>query len=154
MILDSLSNSDFYVSAHPLFSAAFDYLKKFDPATPDGTYELDGKNLFAVVQRYETAPEATRKWEAHRVYADIQCIIAGREKMLHAPVGELVVTAPYNEARDVEKYGDEGVTNVSPLLVPAGTFCVFFPQDGHKPNCMVERPEAILKVVMKVKVAG
>jgi len=152
MILDSLSHCSDYTALHPLFSPAFDYLKGFDPATPDGKYELEGKRLYAQVQRYDTAPEETRKWEAHRVYADIQFIVSGRERMLYTPVEGLSSSAPYNEVKDVEKYGDDCVENITPVLVSPGSFCIFMPQDGHKPGCMADQPEPVVKVVIKVRI--
>ena len=151
MILDSLTHCADYVTLHPLFPAAFEYLKKFDPNTPDGKYEINGKRLYAAVQRYDTAPEETKTWEAHRVYADIQFIVAGREKILYAPVEELQSATPYNDARDVEKYNGETVKNVAVTIIPAGFFAVYLPQDGHKPGCMVDHPEPIVKVVIKVQ---
>lgn len=154
MILDCLDHSADSAALHPLFPAAFEYLKAFDPATPDGKYEIEGKRLYAVVQRYETAPEETKVWESHQVYADIQYLVSGREKMLYAPVDELQSSGPYNADKDVEKYTDCGVKHVTPLLMRAGHFAVFYPQDGHKPGCMVESPEPVFKVVLKVQVKG
>ena len=151
MILDTLNHAGNYTALHPLFPAAFDYLRQFDPNTLDGKYEIDGDRLYAVVQRYETAPDEARIWEAHRVYADIQFMVSGRERMIHAPVEELRTGAPYNEAKDVRKYDDEHVRNATSVIVGGGSFCVFLPQDGHKPGCMVDRPEAVVKVVIKVK---
>jgi len=151
MILDYLTHCADYAALHPLFPVAFEYLKNFDPNTPDGKYEIDGKRLYAAVQRYDTAPEETKTWEAHRVYADIQFIVAGREKILYAPVKELQSATPYNQAKDVEKYSGENVRNAAATIVPAGFFAVYLPQDGHKPGCMVDQPEPIVKVVIKVQ---
>ena len=153
MILDSLAQCAHYLPLHPLFPAAFDYLKQFDPNTPDGRYEIDGKRLYAMVQRYETAPEEAKTWESHRAYADIQYIVAGREKILCAPVEELQSAVPYNEAKDVEKYTNEGVRNISASVLPAGFFGIYLPQDGHKPGIMAgEGGEPVVKVVLKVQV--
>jgi len=154
MIIDSLTHCDDYVALHPLFPAAFDYLKSFDPNTPDGKYEIDGKRLYAVVQRYETAPEETKAWEAHRVYADIQYIVSGRENIVYAPVDELQSTIPYNEVKDVEKYSGASVKNASTTVIPAGHFGIYLPQDGHRPGCMVGSPELVVKVVIKVQLKG
>jgi YhcH/YjgK/YiaL family protein len=152
MIFDSLSHSGNYLSQHPLFAAAFAYLRQFDPVTPDGKYELDGKRLFAMVQRYDTAPEETRAWEAHRAYADIQFIVSGRERLLYVPVEELKPGTPYNEAKDVQKYPEQCLKNKTTLVADAGSFCVFLPQDGHKPGCMADQqPEPVVKVVIKVQ---
>ena len=151
MILDSLAHAATYAPLHPLFPAAFDYLKNFDPATPDGKYEIDGTRLYASVQRYDTAPEDTKSWEAHRVYGDIQYIVSGREKIFYAPVGELISSIPYNDAKDVEKYTAENAQNIAPHILPAGYFGVYLPQDGHKPGCAVDVPEPVVKVVIKVR---
>jgi YhcH/YjgK/YiaL family protein len=151
MILDSLDHSAQYAGLHPLFPAAFDYLKHFDPNTPEGKYEIDGQRLFVSVQRYSTAPEETKSWESHRVYADIQYIVSGREKIFYVPVDELTPAMGYNEAKDIEKYSAEKAQNVASTIVPAGYFGVYFPHDGHKPSCMVDGPEPIVKVVVKVR---
>lgn len=152
MIQDSLEFSGAYAPLHPLFPAAFEYLKTFDPATPDGKYEIDGKRLHASVQRYETAPEAAKAWEAHRVYADIQFIVSGREKVLYAPAGEFRPATPYNPEKDVQKFDGTGVRHVSSTVIPAGSFAVYFPQDGHKPGCQAgDTPEPVVKVVLKVR---
>lgn len=153
MIIDSLANSATYATLSPLFAKAFDYLRNFDPATPDGKYEIDGKRLYANVQRYETAPEETKAWEAHRIYADIQYIVSGREKIFYTPVANLAgaVSVPYNYVKDVEKYAD-GVQGAEPNVIPGGSFGIYFPQDGHKPGCFVDAPEPIVKVVIKVLV--
>ena len=151
MILDTLDHWANYAPLHPLLPAAFDYLRKFDPNTPDGKYPLEGDRLYAMVQRYDTAPDETRTWETHRLYADVQLIVSGRERMIHAPAEELHASPPYNEAKDVQKYDEAPMKNSSPLVVPAGSFCIFLPQDGHKPGCMVARPEPVLKVVIKLR---
>jgi len=152
MILDTLAHSADYVSLHPLFPAAFDYLKQFDPNTPDGRYEIDGKRLYATVQRYHTVPEEAKAWEAHRVYADVQFVVSGREKILYTPVEELLPMTPYNETKDVEKFDGTGAKNVTSVIIPAGSFAVYLAQDGHKPGCMVDQSEPVMKVVIKVQI--
>jgi YhcH/YjgK/YiaL family protein len=152
MILDSLAHSAQYAAIHPLFPQAFDYLRQFDAATPDGKYELDDKQLYAVVQRYETAPKEAKKWEAHRVYADIQYIVSGTEQIFYAPTPTLQTSVPYNDTKDVELFAPDSVKNASSLIIPGGFFGVFFPQDAHQPGCFVNQPEQILKVVIKVRI--
>ena len=92
MILDQLSASAAYESLHPLFPRAFAYLRSFDLATADGKHELQGQDLVAIVQRYQTAPSADKSWEAHRVYGDIQVVYQGLESCGHADQRTLVVT--------------------------------------------------------------
>ena len=44
-----------------------------------------------------------------------------------------------------------GMENESTLTMVPGSFAVFFPTDVHRPGCVVDQPEAIRKVVVKVR---
>lgn len=153
MIADSLARpTTRYEMLHPLFAAAFAYLRSFDPETPDGKVALERDQLFALPQRYETSPAETRRFEAHRRYIDIQYILEGEEIIEHAPVERLPeVTEPYSDDRDVMFFRDPAAC--SRTLLRAGEFAVYFPADGHKPCCQAGRePAAVRKVVMKIAV--
>ena len=150
MILDQLSASAAYEGLHPLFPKAFAYLRAFDVATPDGKYELQGQDLVAIVQRYQTAPSADKLWEAHQVYGDIQVVYQGVESCGHADQRSLTVTKPYIAEKDVEKYA--APTAPSALLtLGRGNFAIFHPQDGHQPGVQLGAPADILKVVIKFR---
>jgi YhcH/YjgK/YiaL family protein len=150
MILDQLSASAAYESLHPLFPQAFAYLRAFDAHTADGKYELQGQDLVAIVQRYQTAPSADKMWEAHQVYGDIQVVYQGLELCGHTDQKTLVVTKPYIPEKDVEKYA--APTAPSALLtLGRGNFAIFHPQDGHQPGVQLGAPAEILKVVIKFR---
>jgi YhcH/YjgK/YiaL family protein len=150
MILDQLSASATYASLHPLFPKAFAYLRSFDMKTEDGKYELQGPDLVAIVQRYQTAPSADKLWEAHQVYGDIQVVYQGLENCGHADQKTLAVAKPYIAEKDVEKYA--APTAPSTLLtLGRGNFAVFYPQDGHQPGVQIGAPGEILKVVIKFR---
>jgi YhcH/YjgK/YiaL family protein len=150
MILDQLSASATYASLHPLFPKAFAYLRSFDMKTEDGKYELQGPDLVAIVQRYQTAPSADKLWEAHQVYGDIQVVYQGLENCGHADQKTLAVAKPYIAEKDVEKYA--APTAPSALLtLGRGNFAVFHPQDGHQPGVQIGAPGEILKVVIKFR---
>ncbi len=150
MILDQLSASAAYESLHPLFPQAFAYLRAFDVKTEDGKYELQGQDLVAIVQRYQTAPSADKLWEAHQVYGDIQVVYQGRENCGHADQQTLVVTKPYIAEKDVEKYAAPSSPSAL-LTLGRGNFAVFYPQDGHQPGVQISAPGEILKVVIKFR---
>ena len=150
MLLDTLSHSSLYEGFHHSFPKAFDWLRSFDPATPDGKYEIDGPELVAIVQRYETAPSATKKWEAHRVHGDIQVIYEGKEFIGYARREELSVKTPYLAEKDVEIYQAPAQTS-SILLLNSGSFAVFLPQDAHQPGVLIEQPAELVKVVVKFR---
>jgi biofilm protein TabA len=151
MILDRLENRRSYGSLHAGLHRGLEYLAGFDAATPDGRYPVDGDDVFAMVQSYETAPSSEKRFEAHRRHIDIQYLISGRERVLHLLAGTLEVDTPYDEGRDVEFYRDPAVSS-SVLLLP-GEFAIFHPHDVHKPGCMAGGRDPVRKVVVKVRVA-
>lgn len=150
MIFDHLDNAALYTGLGDRFAKAFAYLKSFSPETPAGKYPIDGDDVFAVVQSYETAPAPSKKWEGHRLYADIQCVMSGHEIIYHNDVSKLTVKTEYNPAKEYTIYHDR---DDQPLYLGAGNFAVFFPHDGHKPGCAIDAPTTVLKVVIKIRVA-
>ena len=46
-----------------------------------GRHELDGNNLFVLVDEYITREEKETQFEAHKKYADIQYLVFGQEKI-------------------------------------------------------------------------
>lgn len=156
MILDRLENAALYRNLHPRLAAALDYLTRTDfSQAPNGKQELDGKALFAIVQRYPGRPMEEMAWEAHRRYADVQFIFSGKEKMGYVnrheglTSGNLTIKTPYNAESDVEFYQGPGDF----FNVDAGAFAIFFPEDVHAP-CLAAGPQRdeICKVVVKCQV--
>ncbi len=46
-----------------------------------GRHDLDGDDLFALVQEYTTRAADECVWEAHRRYIDVQFVVTGAERM-------------------------------------------------------------------------
>ncbi|CAN5364504.1 YhcH/YjgK/YiaL family protein [soil metagenome] len=149
MIFDHLENSSLYLGLGERFVAAFAYLRAFSPAMADGKHLVEGEDVYAAVQTYETAPAAEKKWESHLVYADVQYLHSGEELIYHRDVSTLTVKTPYNPEKDYVLYN--GAEDQA-LVLRAGNFAIFWPHDGHKPSCAVGAPRQVRKVVMKVRV--
>jgi biofilm protein TabA len=149
MILDTLSHSASYQQLGPRFAAGLKWLEEFLPATVDGRYDIDGDDVFALVQSYDTVPPVEKKYESHRVYADIQYIAEGAEVIYYAPTAGLVPTIAYDETKDCLLYSDPAAA--TPLFMAPGRFAIFYAQDGHKPGCVHDRASSIKKVVVKVR---
>jgi YhcH/YjgK/YiaL family protein len=150
MILDTLSNASCYAEVHPSLSRAFAWLADYDHSTPDGRYEIGDDSLVAIVQRYETAPAADKKWETHRVHGDIQYMVEGSERIGYAERSVLAVKTPYNPEKDAEFYlPPDGSSTLLELC--AGSFAIFLPRDGHQPGVMMNSPSSIQKVVIKFR---
>lgn len=149
MIIDKLSNSNLYSGLGERINKAFDYLKKTDfSKTGLGKYEIDGGNIFALVNEYNTKNENEGKLEAHKKYIDVQFVAKGSELMGYAPLENQKVIDEYNEQNDITFFaGDKSFTKVD-----EGMFAIFFPTDVHLPGIKFDEKSYVKKVVIKVKV--
>ena len=146
MILDSLKNSGRYESVHPLFKAAFVFLKSAgDVDRLDGRIEIDGDNLFVLKVCDRGRGKAASPLETHRKYIDIQYTVAGEDLVGWKPIPLGTAGQGYNEEKDLEFHSGEPDQWIAH---PVGTFMVFFPEDGHAP--MATEAHAT-KLVVKVK---
>lgn len=152
MIFDTLKNSAYYESINPRFGAAFDFLEKATREDlPVGRYELEGDDLFAMVQEYETNPPDHVRFEGHKRYIDIQYIMRGVEVI---EVTDLSVAEPdgvFLDEKDVGFYKD----HKEPVraILHAGEYGIFLPHDIHKPGMVFgNTPAPVKKIVVKVKV--
>ncbi len=113
--------------------------------------ELKGRDLFVRVMRYTPKSVSENKFETHRIYADIQVVLEGRELMQTAPVNELQPLTEYQPEKDYQFYRAEH--NISSLIVERNAFVVFFPGEAHRPSCLVEKDDGeVFKLVFKVRV--
>jgi biofilm protein TabA len=149
MVHDILGNASTYHSLGPRFRLGFDFLGRLNPETADGRIPLDGENVFALVQSYETTPAAGNPFEAHRRHADLQFVVTGQEAIYYSPVSLLSETTPYSEAKDIALFSG---ADECPLVMRPGTFAIFNPQDGHKPGCVWRAPGPVKKVVIKIRI--
>ena len=148
MILDKLENSILYEGLAENLGKGFNYLKNTDlQSLAVGKYEIDGMNVFALISEYETKKHDDCRPEAHRDYADIQYIISGKEAIGFVTLKDQPEIVAYIPEKDIVFYASE----TSPLILEAGMFAVFFPQDVHRPCMQIDRPEKVKKVVVKVK---
>jgi len=151
MILDSLANASPYEQLHSSFRRAFAWLASYDQTTPDGRYEIGNDSLIAIVQRYDTAPAESKKWETHQVHGDIQYMVEGAERIGYAERETLAVKIPYNSEKDAEFY--QAPTDSSTLLeLNAGSFAIFLPRDAHQPGVMIDHSALVHKVVIKFRI--
>ncbi len=151
MILDTLDQAARYEALHARFAAAFAFLRTVDGTQALGRHEIDGDNVFALVQRYDTKPAENALFEAHRRYIDVQFIHSGRETILWAPLAAMQEqTLAHDADKDAALW--KLTPDATPLRLNAGHFVIFFPQDAHAPCLEWETPEEVFKVVVKVAV--
>lgn len=129
---------------------ALDWIADNDVAHMEaGAYELQGKDLYMMIQDFTTQPAEVRRPERHDDYLDIQYIVSGVERMGYVPYTGRETVQEDPEGQDVTFYTDlAGETFVD---VTPGCYCVFFSSDIHRPGCAAGESCAVRKVVGKVK---
>ena len=147
MIIDTFSNWSIYFRL-PAWQKAFEFLHAATPALEDKKHLIQGEDIFALVSTYETKPLAAGALEAHRLYLDIQVLLAGTEYMDYWPLAGLAVKTPYT--RDVEFFQTPAAAPLRVRLEP-GVFAALFPADAHMPMLMSgATPQRVKKVVVKI----
>lgn len=151
MIVDQIKNYANYRALPERLVRAIEYIGSTDfTFVESGQYELDGKNLISIVNRYRTKLPEQAVWESHRKYIDVQFVAGGHERFGYAPLTNAPpIKTAYSEEKDVVFY-EPGVETFE---APAGTFMIFYPDDIHAPGLATgnpPRPADVVKVVVKV----
>lgn len=152
MIFDNLKNKELYYKANDKFEEAFSFIDKaLNENLVEGKYEIDGKNLYAVISSYTSKAVDVAKFEGHQNYIDIQVVMSGVEKLENIEISDATEKVPYNSEKDVTLY--ENTDGASTLVAKSGDFAVFFPNDIHKPGMTYgETATEVKKLVVKVRV--
>jgi YhcH/YjgK/YiaL family protein len=152
MIAGTIQQTAEQLKMTPNLEKAFAFLKSTDlSALADGRVEIDGVDVYALVQSYETVLPEAAKFEAHRKYLDIQLVVAGREIIGWAPLEHMVDCTPYNDVKDVFN-GKVPAEAMSQVDLSAGELAVLYPSDAHAPKIAVDQPAQVKKVVVKVAI--
>jgi len=141
-----------YCNCYPYGSAwnrAFTFLGTVTPNSEEMRYEIQGDDIYAIIASYNT--KEPHKFEAHREYVDIQCLLEGQEIIESTTLNELAVDIPYDSEKDVAFYLKTDSRKIISHLMP-GMFIAFFPHDAHMPGVSVGGfPVFVKKVVVKIK---
>jgi len=141
MIFDKLQSAERYMRLHPSFARGFAYLREANwaqliiaaqgAARHSTRHPIDGDRMYVSIDYAEGRGREGARLEAHRRYIDIQFTIDGHEEIGWKPLADCALTSvAYDEAKDVVFFSDRPD---SWLLLPAGHFAIFFPDDAHAP---------------------
>lgn len=148
-VKDSLANAGKYAEYGANFAKAVTFLARKDLATlPNGRYELDGDNVFAMVQEANLKPWGTGRPEVHHEYFDIQLPLTGEETI---GVGRFdpATSGEFDEAKDIGFYDGAAV---EPLTLVPGEFAILHPWTcAHAPCCTEDAAGKIRKIVIKIR---
>lgn len=133
MILDSLKNSELYLSINPRFKAAFDFFANTDMVNFEtGIHIIDGDDLFVNVVEGEFKLAENAKLEVHNKYIDIQILICGDKEDFgwSERVDMKRAQSDFDKEKDVQFFDDKPQTYYT---LKNGQFTILFPEDSHAP---------------------
>lgn len=112
----------------------------------------DSENYYHNTQSYETKVFENTKYESHEYWIDIQYIRAGKERIDVLLDKEDANMYEHNKDNDCIFYAAKENAYASQVYLEPGMMAVFYPEDLHRPCICVDSPEAVEKVVFKVRV--
>ena len=148
MILDRFENLKTYLGLTPALDRVIEALSAMDL-----TAELPAKANFNEESRF-TVSEINYKaqsgqFEYHRAYIDIHLPINGGEQMgIASTAANVSDEAAFDAANDCGFFNAPAVNTIT---VPAGWFCICFPDDAHEPS-IGEVGKSYRKMVCKIPV--
>ena len=150
MVIDSLSNAAKYYALSPYVAKGLQWLEQHRnelPTMDNGQYEIDGQNVYAIVNSYDTKPIGECGWEAHLRYCDIHYSVTGSERIGYHHKAHMLELQPYNHDKDYALYTGAGDW----VTVQQGSFCLLLPEDIHAPGAIAgEHSTHLKKVVIKL----
>ncbi|MCD8078384.1 MAG: YhcH/YjgK/YiaL family protein [Lachnospiraceae bacterium] len=150
MIFDTIKNKDKYKDMPKVYEALC-YLENVTVENmPEKRLDLKPDNqAFLVPKVYDTEPEETAPFEAHRLRADIHYMLEGTEGVQTADVNDPRIT-PNGEFRVNNDCGDFFGEPDGTYWLRPGLFALSFPGEVHRTGIMKDKPEPIKKVVYKI----
>jgi biofilm protein TabA len=148
MILDQLDNHRLYPFGDA-WQVAFDFLLSLNADAEEKRYALQGDDIYAAIESYDTQLPCSKLPEAHRKYVDIQVLLDGTERIAWHPFDALTVSKPYASDADIAFF-DRPESLGTALDLEPGLFAVFFPGDAHTPGLQIDGPSRVKKVVVKI----
>lgn len=151
MLTTKLNSEEKYNYFDPKFKKAFDWLKSTDLTKLEkGIHPIEGDEIFASVQEYDSMNAKECKYEAHRKYFDIQYVVKGEEYFGYVKLSEVAPCGSYDEKNDLQFFFDP--KEEGRILLKEGDFAIVSPEDAHKPRILVNTPQYVKKIVVKVKI--
>lgn len=152
MIFDKMDNISDYFEELPLLKKVENFVADFNnKKLPDGTYEIDGKRVFAMIQSFRTKQQTPEMmFEAHKKYIDLQYVVNGMEKIRWAKLDKVdLVEERYSSGGDIAFYEGDAMFD---FTLTKGTFLLLYPEDAHLPGLSAQKETNVRKIVFKIQV--
>lgn len=116
-------------------------------AHEDGRLQPEQAAWFCNIGPANTQSQAQRHTEYHQLWADIQVLLAGEEKI---NAGTQYLAQESDEQRKPDLYITTAAVLPVSITLRAGDFAVFLPGEPHQALCAVNEPMTVRKAVFKV----
>lgn len=134
-----------------LIEVGIDYIKNTDLENIKiGNYVISDRTIMQV-HEYQTKNSAEQNYESHRKHLDLHYMIKGREKIFISKETNPKLITEYIKERDITFY-ESNLSVYNELVLNSGDFLITEINELHKPGCMVDGPENIKKIVLKIEV--
>lgn len=151
MLKDNIKNAQNYYNLSERIKLGLEYLENtVFSELENGKYEISGKEVFAIIQEYNSKPQSEGDFEAHKKYADIQYIIEGEELLGVCDVENFSPITDYDDEKDIVFLTSKNDVKPDFIHLKEKEFVIFMPKDAHKPSLAVESPSYVRKAVIKV----
>lgn len=151
MIFDSINNAEYYFAIDANIKKGLEFLKntKNLEELTTGKHEIDGDNVFALVQHYKTKDFEFDKWEAHKKYLDIQFMVQGTENIAVARIEDMQPNTEYKTEGDYWLFTGNG----NNIKMTENKFLILSPEDIHQPGLVCnDAAKSVIKIVVKTKI--
>lgn len=149
MIVTTLKESAKYHALGEGIQKGLEWLKENDiRSMEDGRYEVDGDDVFVLVQRYTTRLIDDTWFEGHLKFIDIHYVAEGVEYFCYTPLER--AGSPVTEYDNVEDdflYHKDYETAV---LMKEGDVVIVYPEDVHMPQRRALFPSEVVKACIKI----
>jgi len=156
MIFETLESakSNPLIARSKVVQEALAFAREITGEEPLGRIDLEGDDLFALIQQRSTSPRHERKdAETHREYVDLQYCFGGGEIIDYYVSDGLAPTIEYDEEGDYQLF-ERPETDYLPLRMIPGSFAIFFPNDAHVPAINDGKNEVCHMVVFKIRLSA
>ncbi|MDO4960605.1 MAG: YhcH/YjgK/YiaL family protein [Eubacteriales bacterium] len=156
MIYGNVYTAETQAAFSPALLRAIEWCRSTDVSEMhESKFFPEGESFQVIICERITGDKTEKPAEVHRACVEVQYCAEGRQLMGYYPdTGVYEISEDHlDEPRDVRFY--KNCSEAPEVMLPLypGQYCIFFPEDVHRPWCTAgDGPEPIKMVVIKVPV--
>ncbi len=148
MITDHIRNRSKYYFLGDDYKRALDFFATVsEEPFEKSDIRLPNSDVIVKARPMMTKPMEECSFEAHKLYADIHFVAYGVERIGYSDISKLKMI-DYNEEKDAISLEGKGDC----ITLMPGYFMITLPDDAHMPCICVDKPEALGKMIAKIKI--